>query len=194
MATVDIHSLQLQAGPSTSTSHANERAPSFPCRDLQTLTAIEYPGRVRDEPSSVEAALQDLGGLQKVNSALHSQDDHRSIIEMNYASQQQQQGGGINFAHAIAGETADAANIVLKVTRRKRKQASEGGDGQSQGLFTVEPAGVVKRAVRFRGALVCSPKHVRNESLKSVYGMQLWPTSSITPSKKATSLLSLQGA
>lgn len=160
MATVDLQNLQLEAGPSTASSsssnnHANMRAPSFPCRDLQTLTAIEYPGRIRDEPASVEAALQNLGGLQKINSALHSQDEHRSVIEMNFASQQLQQEGGISFAHPVAGETSDSANLVLKVTRRKRKHASE-GEGPSKGLFTVEPAGLVKRSVRFRGAFICS--------------------------------------
>lgn len=138
--------------PKASTSKdENPRAPIFPCRNLQTFTAIEYPGKV--EQQSVDKALDTLGGLSRLEEALSTQDETRSVVEMQLAPPKSR--GNINFAHPVPAETVVTGNLVLKVTRRKRKkrQNEDGSEPPqpSKGIYTVESAGIVKRTLRFRG-------------------------------------------
>lgn len=126
------------------------RAPAFACRDLKTFTAVEFPGKVGSSSSSVEAALDSLGGLSRLNEALATEDENRSVIEMRLGPKLEP--GAVSFEHPIPADNVATGNIVLKVTRRKRKRTAAAADAQSDqnGIYTVEPAGVIKRTLRFR--------------------------------------------
>ena len=136
-------------------------APTLPVlHPLQHFAAIEYPGKVSSASSSVEMALEALGGLPKVSATLAQTDPNLSIVELdlNVADTPTSQ---VSFLHPIPGDTATTANLVLKVRRRKRRARALNGEedarvplpGQSlasKGIYKVEVVGVITHTVRFR--------------------------------------------
>lgn len=59
------------------------------------------------------------------------------------------------FSHVVPASIVETGNIVLRVVKRRRKRPLLGADGQveegGEGVFTIEPVGVVTQTVRFRG-------------------------------------------
>ncbi|KAK4057581.1 tau 95 subunit of transcription factor TFIIIC [Microbotryomycetes sp. JL221] len=53
------------------------------------------------------------------------------------------------FHHPVLGSTTSTNNVVLKITKRRRKPSSL-GQSNHQGLFQVQVAGLATRTVRFR--------------------------------------------
>jgi general transcription factor 3C polypeptide 5 (transcription factor C subunit 1) len=118
---------------------------SVPSTDL---VSVEYPSFLGD--ADVPRALESVGGLGAFSRALDLPADgsEPAAIELRLTPEDP-------YEHPVEGGSVSSANLVLKVTRRRRRkgkgrQAEAGQD--SEGVFTVEPVGLVRRAVRFRGS------------------------------------------
>ena len=104
--------------------------------------SVEYPGYV--QLSSVPLAISNLGGQSKVDNAFKrsAPKSQHTLLELSLRP-------GNPFAHPIPGDVAGTNNLLLKVTKRKRKQV-DGGPSTSTGEYTAEVVGVVSKTVRFR--------------------------------------------
>ena len=128
---------------------AQEAAPLFEVPfPLQTFTAIEYPGPVSTSAHSVEAALDAVGGLKHLSATLAAEEPFKRVVEL-------QLGHGIDRLHPIQGEIVPTQNLVLKITKRRKKRANAGEasvvlPGANKGGYTAEVVGVVDKTVRFR--------------------------------------------
>ncbi|KAK4055214.1 tau 95 subunit of transcription factor TFIIIC [Microbotryomycetes sp. JL201] len=130
------------------------------------LAAIEYPGPVKD--ASIAKALASVGGVHAVARALakhqHPGSQHhqpgtdetaaaskdaqattRSELELSLDSRDA-------FHHPVPANVARSANVVLKLTKRKRKRplTDDLGTVTESGVYTVHVAGIVTHTVRFR--------------------------------------------
>ncbi|KAF9263593.1 hypothetical protein L218DRAFT_927336 [Marasmius fiardii PR-910] len=112
--------------------------------------SIEYPGYVK--PSSVPAAVQNLGGASSLEAAFlrrgTSKSEQKMLVELKLRP-------GNPFAHPVPGEVVNNNCILLQVTKRKRKRReSEAGSGYQTrdeiGEYKVEPMGVLPKTIRFR--------------------------------------------
>lgn len=163
---MEVEGVQQTEGQPQSASQDNTdqtpRAPTFACRDLKTFTAVEYPGAVGSSSTSVQAALDSVGGLPQLKRTLASSgsqdEESSSVVELRLAPPTGSQ-GGVNFEHPIQASHVDTGNLVLKITRRRRKKKNSSSNAldrsqsplhAEQGIYTVQPAGVVKRTLRFR--------------------------------------------
>lgn len=100
--------------------------------------SIEYPGYV--QPSSVPLAIDNLGGQSKVDRAFkRTASKTQALLELSLRP-------GNPFAHPIPGDVVSTNNLLLKVTKRKRKHVSDGRIGE----YTAEVAGIVLKTARFR--------------------------------------------
>ena len=88
---------------------AYEVAPSYDIHQ-KSFYSIEYPGYVR--PVSVPRAITRLGGEKRVSEAFRK--------NLNVDLKLHDPGTRL-FAHPPSGKTVEVQNLVLKVTRRKRK-------------------------------------------------------------------------
>jgi hypothetical protein len=93
--------------------------------------SIEYPGYVR--PTSIPRALARLGGEKIVSEAF------RKNLNIDLKLHDP---GKRPFAHPPSGKTVEVQNLVLKVTRRRRKvvpkePVNSGNDVEMQGDDTV---------------------------------------------------------
>lgn len=95
-----------EAGPSyeVATSYDIPQKPFY---------SIEYPGYVR--PTSIQRAIARLGGEKIVSEAF------RKNLNIDLKLHDP---GTRPFAHPPSGKTVEVQNLVLKVTRRKRKVAA----------------------------------------------------------------------
>lgn len=104
--------------------------------------SVEYPGYVK--ASSVPLAIERLGGQHSVEIAFkRTGSKSGSLIEMNMSP-------GNPFSHPIPGDIVSTNNILLKVTRRKRKVHATGEPRQHIGEYTVQTMGSIPKTVRFR--------------------------------------------
>jgi general transcription factor 3C polypeptide 5 (transcription factor C subunit 1) len=102
--------------------------------------SIEYPGYV--QPSSVPLAISNLGGQSKVDHAFkRPAPKTQALLELSLRP-------GNPFAHPIPGDVVGTNNLLLKVTKRRRKQV--GGNSSTIGEYTAEVVGVVSKTARFR--------------------------------------------
>ncbi len=97
----------------------------------KSFYSIEYPGYVR--PASVSRAITRLGGEKRVSEAF------RKNLNVDLKLHDP---GTRPFAHPPSGKTVEVQNLVLKVTRRKRKVVvpkteNSGSDVEVQGSDTV---------------------------------------------------------
>ena len=123
----------------TSPSVAGGREPAL----LQhPFYSVEYPGYV--QPSSVPLAISNLGGQSKVDHAFKrtAPKSQQTLLELSLRP-------GNPFAHPIPGDVVGTNNLLLKVTKRKRKQ-QVAGDPCTTGEYTAEVVGVVSKTARFR--------------------------------------------
>lgn len=132
------------------TSPNQEAAPLYDLPfPLQTFTAIEYPGPVSTSAQSVSAALDAIGGLRHLSSTLAAEEPYKRVVELSLG------GVGIDRLHPLQGEVVSTQNIVLKITKRRRKGVDRGEasvtlPGEKQGVYTASVVGVVDKTVRFR--------------------------------------------
>jgi general transcription factor 3C polypeptide 5 (transcription factor C subunit 1) len=110
------------------------------------LVSVEYPSFLSD--ADLPRALDSMGGLAAFSRALNPPADGSdpAAIELRLTPDDP-------YEHPVEGGTVSSVNLVLKVTRRRRRRrtSTDAAESSSEGIFTVEPAGVVHRAVRFRG-------------------------------------------
>lgn len=121
-----------------------------------SLTSIEMPGPVTE--ASLPLVIDALGGPRQLAGVLESHADNSaavtSVPELHLRPEQP-------FAHPVTGNIAETSNILLKVTKRRRKirrinSPEVNGEGSSEGgVFSVESMGVINRTIRFRGAFAC---------------------------------------
>ncbi|KAI8059456.1 RNA polymerase III transcription factor IIIC subunit-domain-containing protein [Gongronella butleri] len=93
---------------------------------------VEYPGIVKN----VDRAIDTLGGYKAIIQAYQGKDHHR--MEMKYRPNDP-------FCHTINGNVLPSSRLLLKVTRRRRKDQPE-EDAQ----ITTEILGIVPYTCRFR--------------------------------------------
>lgn len=113
-----------------------------------SIASIEYPGPVRNTPTSLSAALTTLGGPSKVSHSLSSLD---SILQLNFRPH-------APFSHSLASDTVPEGEashaVVLKVVKRSRRRTKTKIVGEQvldeRGVYTVQCLGRVERVVRFR--------------------------------------------
>ena len=105
--------------------------------------SVEYPGYV--QPSSVPLAINNLGGQSKVDHAFKrtAPKSQQTLLELSLRP-------GNPFAHPIPGDVVGTNNLLLKVTKRKRKQVDGGDPCPTTGEYTAEVVGVVSKTARFR--------------------------------------------
>jgi general transcription factor 3C polypeptide 5 (transcription factor C subunit 1) len=142
-----------------------------PRRKLPTFNAIEYPGYISPNPTSLNRAIDTLGGHKYVQRAFG---EGGKILELRLQPDNP-------FAHPVTGDVVGTNKLLVKVVTRKRKQidgANDLGDGdpsstsrttgdkgkekasteeQSQGTYTAEVMGIIPKTVRFRSKsfMVC---------------------------------------
>ncbi|KAJ7591219.1 RNA polymerase III transcription factor IIIC subunit-domain-containing protein [Mycena floridula] len=118
---------------------ASSSAPEHPLPST-VYYAVEYPGYVQS--SSVPLAVRNLGGqanLEKAFKRSGSKED--ALLELHLRPDNP-------FSHPIAGDVVPTNNILLKITKRKRKRR----DGQVEiiGEYKAEAVGVITKTARFR--------------------------------------------
>lgn len=124
-------------------SPADAAAPSqAPARPLPTTSiyAVEYPGYVK--LSSVPQAIENLGGQACLENAF-KRTNADGLVELKLRPHNP-------FSHPIPGETVPTNNIILKIVKRKRKQARAPYADGFEGEYTATAVGVTTKTVRFR--------------------------------------------
>ncbi|KAF9076381.1 RNA polymerase III transcription factor IIIC subunit-domain-containing protein [Rhodocollybia butyracea] len=109
--------------------------------------SVEYPGYVLS--ASIPQAIRNLGGPSSLETAFRrGASKSETLVELKLKPQD-------SFAHPVPGEVVGNKSIVLKVTRRRRKNINFGWDGlpnpnEPIGDFKAEAIGVLQKTVRFR--------------------------------------------
>ncbi|KAH7887903.1 RNA polymerase III transcription factor IIIC subunit-domain-containing protein [Phlebopus sp. FC_14] len=120
--------------------------PEAPERPLPAthIYSVEYPGYI--QPSSVHIALRNVGGPSRLENAFRrTAAKNEALLELNLRH-------GNPFAHPIPGDVVATSNVLIKVTKRKRRRVA--GDEFPEGItgeYTAEAAGIILKTIRFRG-------------------------------------------
>ncbi|KAF0391087.1 hypothetical protein F8M41_010778 [Gigaspora margarita] len=106
----------------------------------QQFFAVEYPGNV----INTEKALQTLGGQRGLKKAVNE-----DLLELRFRPNNP-------FCHPINGDIIPTANLLLKVTRRRKKVKGhhtrrDSDDEESINGFNFEIMGIISKTCRFRG-------------------------------------------
>ncbi|ORX49133.1 hypothetical protein DM01DRAFT_1338319 [Hesseltinella vesiculosa] len=109
----------------------SEPHPKYPVGD-RTFFCVEYPGAVKN----VDRAVNSLGGERAIAQAFQNGDNHR--MELRYRP-------GDPFCHSINGNVVSTPRLLLKVTRRRRRDQPE-----DQAQVTTEVLGTIPYTCRFR--------------------------------------------
>ncbi|GAA5804473.1 hypothetical protein HPULCUR_009968 [Helicostylum pulchrum] len=105
-----------------------EPSPITPIGD-KTFFCVEYPGYVK----RVKRALETLGGEKALTEALNT----NSTVDLNYRP-------GDPFSHAIKGQILPTSKLLVKVTRRVKKNK------EAEAKWETKIEGVVTNTLRFR--------------------------------------------
>lgn len=114
------------------------------------LCSIEFPGYVSPASTSIKSAISHLGGQKNLDRAFKRNTSKTdSLLELSWRPDDP-------FAHKVTGDVVHTTNILLKVTKRRRKRRCDEGDaGPSSepgaGEFTIEALGIINKVGRFRG-------------------------------------------
>ena len=101
--------------------------------------SVEYPGYVQHP--SVPLVVRNLGGTSKLENAFkRTAARNEALLELNLRY-------GDPYAHPIPGDIVGTSNILLKVTKRKRRRVDDDG---VVGDYIAEPLGVILKTARFR--------------------------------------------
>lgn len=117
---------------------------TYSLHNAPTLAAVEYPGPVK--AGSVHRALKTLGGADHVSESLvESKSDKQIELNLNPKNP---------FHHPVPAAVVQTGNVVLRVTKRRRKQPTrdEQGNIVEEGVYKMQVVGVASQTVRFRGA------------------------------------------
>ena len=128
------------AGPSSFSSQ-DKVAPEHPLPTGQYY-AVEFPGFVQD--GSESRAIQHLGGQAAIERTFkRTASKNPALLELSWRPENP-------FAHPVPGAMVHANNILLKVTKRKRKRRNGEELPAPDREFVAEAVGVVSKTVRFR--------------------------------------------
>ncbi|ORY49171.1 hypothetical protein BCR33DRAFT_847819 [Rhizoclosmatium globosum] len=114
-------------------------APSLPLRNWQ-FNVIELPGRITS--GSPEGAVAALGGMDAIERAFSN-----DLVPLELRVRPEDP-----FAHPLLGEIIATSNLVLKVSKKRKKKGS-GPNGEyidSDYKFVTEIVGIVTKTGRFR--------------------------------------------
>ncbi|QRW16504.1 transcription factor tau subunit sfc1 [Rhizoctonia solani] len=129
------------AGPSNITTDSQTPTqPQAAHTKLPTYHAIEYPGYISPNSSSINRAITTLGGQKSVQNAFA---DGGKILELRLQPDNP-------FAHPVTGDVVGTNTLLVKVVTRRKKQGKEQVDGENQGTYTAEVMGIIPKTVRFR--------------------------------------------
>ncbi|CAE6433972.1 unnamed protein product [Rhizoctonia solani] len=152
------------AGPSNITTDSQTPTqPQAAHTKLPTYHAIEYPGYISPNSSSINRAITTLGGQKSVQNAFA---DGGKILELRLQPDNP-------FAHPVTGDVVGTNTLLVKVVTRRKKQVGgtnnprnngsnvagsseekgkgkEQVDGENQGTYTAEVMGIIPKTVRFR--------------------------------------------
>lgn len=127
--------------PASTVTGPQKAAPEHPVPS-QHFYAVEFPGVVQDE--SVDRAIEHLGGQRAIDRAFkRNASKADSMLELNWRP-------GDPFSHPVPGGVDHANNILLKVTKRKRKRKNGEELAVPEGEFVAEAVGVIPKTIRFR--------------------------------------------
>ncbi|TFK27098.1 hypothetical protein FA15DRAFT_587283 [Coprinopsis marcescibilis] len=116
----------------------SNRAPEHPLPQQQ-FYSIEYPGYVKE--ASVPTVIHNLGGRVRIDRAFKRMAPKTdSLLELSFNPENP-------FSHPIPGDVVNTNNLLLKVTRRRRKLPNEDGE---IGEYKAEVVGVITKTARFR--------------------------------------------
>ncbi|CAE6486568.1 unnamed protein product [Rhizoctonia solani] len=152
------------SGPSNITTDSQTPTqPQAARTKLPIYHAIEYPGHISPNSTSINRAITTLGGQKCVQNAFSG---GGRILELRLQPDNP-------FAHPVTGDVVGTNTLLVKVVTRKKKQVartSEIGDSEStvagssedkgkgkervdeesQGTYTAEVMGIIPKTVRFR--------------------------------------------
>lgn len=118
-----------------------DRAPEVPLSQTHYYS-IEYPGYV--QPAAVSTAIHNLGGQSQINSVFRRNTlGAQVLLELALRPNSM-------FAHPIPGDAVATNNLVLKVTKRRKKVQSGKTQHWAPGEYKAEIVGVMSKTVRFR--------------------------------------------
>ncbi|KAF8897346.1 RNA polymerase III transcription factor IIIC subunit-domain-containing protein [Infundibulicybe gibba] len=126
------------------TFHSIDTSDRAPDRALPKVAfySVEYPGYVKEQ--SVPLAIQNLGGQTSLDNAFRraaSKTDAHIEVALR---------PGNPFAHPIPGDVVPTNNILLKITKKRRKRRDTPPEDGAIGEYTVEAVGVINKTARFR--------------------------------------------
>ncbi|KAF8709297.1 RNA polymerase III transcription factor (TF)IIIC subunit, partial [Rhizoctonia solani] len=159
-----VNADEQTSGPSNIT--ADSQTPNQPQAartKLPIYHAIEYPGYISPNSTSINRAITTLGGQKCVQNAFS---DGGRILELRLQPDNP-------FAHPVTGDVVGTNTLLVKVVTRRKKQVGgtndlgnsgstvagssedkgkgkERVDGESQGTYTAEVMGIIPKTVRFR--------------------------------------------
>jgi general transcription factor 3C polypeptide 5 (transcription factor C subunit 1) len=122
-----------------------EPAPEHPLPSTP-FYSVEYPGYVQS--SSIQKAVRTLGGNHKLNASFRK----NAPVELKFHPDNP-------FSHPVSGDVVRTSNLVLKVTKRKKKKPAtemmmDIDDGpvapEVAGEYTTEVVGSTSKTIRFR--------------------------------------------
>ncbi|EKM80519.1 hypothetical protein AGABI1DRAFT_73813 [Agaricus bisporus var. burnettii JB137-S8] len=102
--------------------------------------SVEYPGYVRS--TSVPTVIRNLGGQSRIDNVFRrSTPKAEVLLELSLRPDSL-------FSHPVPGDVVGTNNLVLKVTKRRKKASST--QNEVPGEYKAEVVGVIPRTVRFR--------------------------------------------
>lgn len=127
-------------------------ASTYNLANAPAFALVEYPGPVR----STNKALASLGGLATVSNALLQPEQQQSDAISRQPPELNLQLSNLHncFHHPVPATIANTANVVLKITKRRRRQPlrdQETGQIIEHGVYKSQIVGVADQTVRFRG-------------------------------------------
>ncbi|GAB1519592.1 hypothetical protein RhiTH_002660 [Rhizoctonia solani] len=159
-----VNADEQTSGPSNITTDSQTPTqPQAARTKLPIYHAIEYPGHISPNSTSINRAITTLGGQKCVQNAFSG---GGRILELRLQPDNP-------FAHPVTGDVVGTNTLLVKVVTRKKKQVartSEIGDSEStvagssedkgkgkervdeesQGTYTAEVMGIIPKTVRFR--------------------------------------------
>lgn len=104
--------------------------------------SIEYPGYV--QPASVPTAIHNLGGQDRIDNVFRRNTPRAEVLlELSLRPNSL-------FSHPVPGDVVCPNNLVLKVTKRRKKRRPSQGEAPVPAEYKAEVVGVMSRTVRFR--------------------------------------------
>lgn len=113
----------------------HEPSPLIPIEKKKFL-CVEYPGYVK----RAERAIKTLGGESALSEALSNNDQ----VQLRYRAKD-------IFSHPINGDFMDTCKLLVKVTRRVKRNKKTGEIVEDSAPWKPQILGTVEKTVRFRG-------------------------------------------